>query len=301
MPFFSIIIPAFNRAKIIEKAIISVKNQSFHDWECIIVDDGSTDNTKDIVMKLLNEDKRIKYVYQENAERSAARNNGIQHAIGNYICFLDSDDEFLEKHLENLYTNISLKDNPIAMFFTNFQICQNTIVTSPLMPVLTEDVVDYLVYNPIIPARTCIHKKILLNFQFEEDIVIVEDLLLWLRIALNYPVFQFQENDVIYNLHEDNSINIKNNAASKRLKGLKLFFNRFRDIRSKLTKIQYRFLIGDTHFALMKYYYYHNKKFKAFYHIILSIFYQRKHKQLKHKLLIVFKLLFGIKILEYSK
>ena len=68
------------------------------------VDDGSTDNTKQIVNKI--SDNRIKYIYQENSERSAARNNGINHSNGEWICFLDSDDSYKESHLNNFYKEI---------------------------------------------------------------------------------------------------------------------------------------------------------------------------------------------------
>ena len=76
-PFFSIIIPTYNRAHLISMAIDSVIAQTFENWELIIVDDGSTDNTKELVDNYCSIDKRIRYIYQENAERSAARNNGI--------------------------------------------------------------------------------------------------------------------------------------------------------------------------------------------------------------------------------
>jgi glycosyltransferase involved in cell wall biosynthesis len=89
-PFFSIILPTYNRASFISKAIESVIDQLYNKWELIILDDGSTDNTKEIVLSF--NDDRIRYIYQENKERSAARNNGIRNAKGEYICFLDSDD-----------------------------------------------------------------------------------------------------------------------------------------------------------------------------------------------------------------
>ena len=99
MPFYSVIIPTYNRAKLISEAIKSVLEQTFKDWELIIVDDGSTDNTKETVQKFY--DERIKYHYQENQERSAARNTGIDLATGDYLCFLDSDDYYLENHLQS--------------------------------------------------------------------------------------------------------------------------------------------------------------------------------------------------------
>jgi glycosyltransferase involved in cell wall biosynthesis len=86
-PFFSVVIPTFNRANMISGAIQSVLEQTFKDFELIVIDDGSTDQTAQIIGGF--NDERIKYNYQQNTERSQARNNGIKIARGRYICFLD--------------------------------------------------------------------------------------------------------------------------------------------------------------------------------------------------------------------
>jgi len=104
MPFFSIIIPTYNRAHTIRRPIDSILAQTFTDWELIIVDDGSTDNTKEIIDGY--NDQRIRYVWQENQERSEARNHGISLAKGEWICFQDSDDEYLPEHLQILHEGI---------------------------------------------------------------------------------------------------------------------------------------------------------------------------------------------------
>ena len=95
MPLFSIIIPSFNRASIISKTLDSVLAQTFKDWECLVVDDKSTDNTKEIIEKYLVKDKRIHYLTNE-LEKGAqgARNTGILYAKGYYVSFLDSDDRW---------------------------------------------------------------------------------------------------------------------------------------------------------------------------------------------------------------
>ena len=103
-PFFSIIIPSYNRAHVLPVTIKSVLHQTYKNWELIIVDDGSIDNTKEVVEKI--NDTRVRYIYQENAERSAARNNGIRNAKGDWICFLDSDDSYKKNHLNNFYKEI---------------------------------------------------------------------------------------------------------------------------------------------------------------------------------------------------
>jgi glycosyltransferase involved in cell wall biosynthesis len=93
-PFYSVVIPLFNRANTITAVIQSVLKQSCQDFEIILVDDGSTDNPKPVIDKIA--DPRIKYFYQENAGGSKARNTGMQAAKGHYIAFLDSDDFFLK-------------------------------------------------------------------------------------------------------------------------------------------------------------------------------------------------------------
>ncbi len=96
---FSIIIPAYNSAKFIDCAINSVFEQSVNDWELIIVDDGSTDDTLSVLEKYSGDD-RITVISQQNEGVSAARNNGINHAKGKYLAFLDADDVWHADHLE---------------------------------------------------------------------------------------------------------------------------------------------------------------------------------------------------------
>jgi glycosyltransferase involved in cell wall biosynthesis len=97
-PFFSVVIPTYNRAGFIKKTIESVLAQSFQDFEIIVVDDGSTDNTESIVSGIVN--RKIHYLKKNNAERAAARNFGATKARGEYINFLDSDDVLYTNHLQ---------------------------------------------------------------------------------------------------------------------------------------------------------------------------------------------------------
>ena len=99
MPKVSVIIPTYNRAHLIKQSVQSVLEQSYQDFEIIIVDDGSTDNTDQVIRdlgKLVN----IVYRYQENQGRSKARNTGLRIATGQYITFLDSDDTYLQNKLQ---------------------------------------------------------------------------------------------------------------------------------------------------------------------------------------------------------
>jgi len=108
MSFFSIIIPTYNRAHIIRNAIEAVMFQTFTDFELIISDDGSTDNTEEIISPFLS-DSRIKYFKQMNKGVCAARNFGANHASGKYLIFLDSDDTINENWLSDFHS-IAEKD-----------------------------------------------------------------------------------------------------------------------------------------------------------------------------------------------
>ena len=113
MPYFSIVIPTFNRAALIATTINTVLKQDFNDFEIIIIDDGSTDNTETLLCHILT-DKKIIYYKQENKERGAARNQGIKMAAGKYVLFLDSDDLLNPNHLSALIQIIDL--HPEANF-----------------------------------------------------------------------------------------------------------------------------------------------------------------------------------------
>lgn len=96
-PVFSVIVPVFNRAHLLGRALGSVLTQSFADFEIVVVDDGSRDDPQSVVQAI--GDSRIRFVRQENRGGGAARNTGIDRARGKYIAFLDSDDRFLPHHL----------------------------------------------------------------------------------------------------------------------------------------------------------------------------------------------------------
>lgn len=105
-PFFSIIIPTYNRADLIAATLRSVQTQEFAAFEVLVVDDGSKDNTAEVVQPFLT-DARFQYLPKANAERGAARNYGLSRAQGEYVIFLDSDDLFHSNHLATLHAAIT--------------------------------------------------------------------------------------------------------------------------------------------------------------------------------------------------
>src|SRR3989440_1186714 len=103
-PLVSVIIPTYNYAHFITEAVASVQSQTYSNWEIIVVDDGSTDDTEEVVKRIAADERRISYLRQDNARQAAARNNGISHAKGNYFQFLDGDDLIEPQKLEQQVT-----------------------------------------------------------------------------------------------------------------------------------------------------------------------------------------------------
>jgi glycosyltransferase involved in cell wall biosynthesis len=112
MPFFTIIIPVYNRAKLIEQTLCSVFNQTFTDYEVVVVDDGSTDDTPAVLSRLAG---RIRAVRQKNSGPAGARNRGMACATGNYIAFLDSDDLWFPWTLATFRRAIEENRNPALL------------------------------------------------------------------------------------------------------------------------------------------------------------------------------------------
>ncbi len=256
-PFFSIIIPAYNRAYILPETIQSIQDQSYTNWEVIVVDDGSKDNTRELIESLSLEDNRIRYVFQQNAERSAARNNGADHALGNYLMFLDSDDKYTAGHLEKLKAFITEKQEPIALFFSNLSYLHEYGIEVPEIPVMEKGKeFEYLLLQPITPSRVCIHRKILNEFRFDPEIVIVEDLVLWVSIATKYPVFQLCENSLLYRIHEGNSVDLSKNSYLSRYKGLQRLFHheKYTSVSQNIPDNIKRHLLAECSFNMARHF-----------------------------------------------
>lgn len=113
-PKISVIIPFYNVEKYIERCIQSVKNQTWSDFECLLIDDESPDNSYQIALDCIHEDPRFSIIQQKNKGLGGARNTGIEHAKGEYIAFLDSDDWWDNKFLEIMYSEAILTDADVV-------------------------------------------------------------------------------------------------------------------------------------------------------------------------------------------
>jgi len=188
MPDVSVIIPTYNRADYVCEAVESVLSQIYQDFELIIVDDGSTDNTRERLEKY---SKRILYVYQENKGVSFARNKGIELSSCPYICFLDSDDIWTERKLE-IQTGI-MKSNPdIHISYTDEIWIRKGVRVNPKKKhrKFAGDLFEKSLELCIISPSSVMIKRDLFEKTgfFDEELEVCEDYDLWLRITKDYPV-----------------------------------------------------------------------------------------------------------------
>jgi glycosyltransferase involved in cell wall biosynthesis len=188
-PFFSVIIPTFNRETFIEKAVDSVLGQSFSDLELIVIDDGSTDKTKELISHC--SDKRLNYVYQKNQGVANARNKGMKLARGEFIAFLDSDDHWVSEKLE--VSSDYIKNFPdIHIFHTEEVWYKNGNLLDQKKKHKKPTGFVYEKALPIccISISTAVIKKEVFDAVgiFDEELVACEDYDFWLRATHKYEV-----------------------------------------------------------------------------------------------------------------
>ncbi|MEY4571681.1 MAG: hypothetical protein RLZ10_892 [Bacteroidota bacterium] len=288
-PYFSIIIPTYNRAHLISTAIDSVINQTFVDWELIIVDDGSTDETKELILSYQKNDSRIYYFYQENAERSAARNKGIKHTKGKYICFLDSDDYFLPTRLLQLYYSIHKNESP-KFYFTGKTILHEDNKTE-VNDILLSDQdmkIDLLFSLNIHSQQCCIHNDILKKYLFDTNFSIGEDLELWLRIYTEFTFIPLKEIcSVIVVNHPERSVGIgKIDSYQKQLNTLLHIKNlKYPKLKKKLNSNIHGVLM-----SILRCHYYKREKRKFFKVFFLTLRFSILESK-KEKLFMLIKLI----------
>jgi len=234
-PFFSIILPTYNRASLLPRSIGSLIKQTYQDWELVVVDDGSTDNTQNVV-KSFN-DPRIKYVYQNNSERSAARNKGIDNASGTWICFLDSDDEYQTNHLRELAKFIEDTTPSPGLIATGITTQQEEAGKWKEYLNLNNRILQEIGSKFLIPSQVCVHRSILEKVRFDVRFRLWEDTHLWLRIAAQYPVYQMEEYTVIQHIHEQGTV----------VQGMKKI--RLKEVVQYIAAVQD---LRDNHVALFK-------------------------------------------------
>ncbi|TDG37151.1 glycosyltransferase [Pedobacter changchengzhani] len=271
----SVIVPCFNQARFLNECITSLIKQNYTNWECLIVNDGSTDNTEEKSIEWQKKDNRILYVKKENGGLSSARNVGLQHATGDYIQFLDSDD-FLDpnKFLKSIN---KISNNKNTVVITNFALFEdkNQEILAPYCK-LEEAHFNQLTLlkdwdkSFTIPIHCAIFPQNLIkNFSFFEDLKAKEDWLFWVQIYKNNPPTAFIDEPLAYyrisavNMTKNDDLMLENQLAA---------FEKLEDIINN--EVQYNSLLryNNTYFL--------NENFKL----------KKEVKRLKEKRKLMYKL-----------
>jgi glycosyltransferase involved in cell wall biosynthesis len=208
-PRVSIILPTYNGAKYINRAIESVLSQTLSDWELLVINDGSTDETEEIIKEYIKKDNRIIYLKQENQGPAIARKNGIEKSKGEYIAFIDDDDVWIDKNKLNAQVDFLDENYEYVM-----------VGTSGIIQYEKSD--DYVNYRVLIKDED-IRRKMLSRCNFIQSSVMVkrsvlgdlsivpivkigvpEDYLLWLRLGLIGKMKNLPQKMVVYTNRKGN-------------------------------------------------------------------------------------------------
>jgi glycosyltransferase involved in cell wall biosynthesis len=197
-PLISVIIPCYNSATYLESAVRTVLEQTYGCHEIIVIDDGSTDSTSELLRKF---DGELQYLYQANRGPSAARNTGIKAAKGKYICFLDADDTWNPEKLE-LQLRFMETNPDVGLVFSDEEEADSEKILSPSLltksqfypeivsqPRLKEAATKLLIEN-FVPTSTVMTRRECFEYAgfFDEGLPVSEDRDMWSRIAARFPI-----------------------------------------------------------------------------------------------------------------
>lgn len=184
----TVVIPAYNAAKSIDRTIVSILNQTFTSYEIIVVDDGSTDNTADY---LKSNFPSVRVIRQINGGPSKARNTGIQNAQGEYIAFLDADDYWEKEKLEQQVSKLEASPECVWAFSAFYKLRDGVKIPSQIYSDYNgEDCLDLIVAGIPVHTSTVVVKRSVFKektFLFNEGFSNSEDREVWYKLACRYP------------------------------------------------------------------------------------------------------------------
>lgn len=237
-PIVSVITPVYNSEKYIEKTINSVRNQTYTNFELILVDDCSSDNSQEIIKKITKIDHRVRYILLENNSGAAvARNTGIEAANGRYIAFLDSDDVWEEKKIETQLKFMEINKHPFT--YTAFKtITEDNKVIQDVISVPEKLNYDQLLKNTAIACSTVIIDREVVGY-FKMPLVRKgQDTATWLKLLREKIPYAYGINEVLSSYRK-----VTGSISDDKLSALKRTWNTYRNIEKlPLIKAVYYFL-----------------------------------------------------------
>jgi len=228
MPKISIIIPTYNRANLLAKSINSVLSQTYKDFELIVVDDGSTDNTSEIVENFKKNDVRIVYIHIDNSGGPAhPKNIGIKKAQGEYIAFLDDDDEWMSTKLEKQISLFENNKDDLAIVS-----CDSVVIDDRgEIAVKTSKITNYglrdlLIKNSIFTGTVLMKASAIQNMDlFDEQLKFLEDWDMWIRILADNKKIEFYP-EILFKYNIGNANTTKNVSDTKKIEALEYVYKK---------------------------------------------------------------------------
>lgn len=214
-PLVSVIVTTYNRKELLKETLDSILNQTFTNFELIVVDDGSTDNTEEIIQKI--KDTRIIYIKIDNWGGPARpRNIGIKKAKGEYIAFCDDDDLWVEEKLDKQLSEFA-NGELIAVGSTSKVFGYTEIHRTKRRHIITNKILNFndILNGNAAPLSSLLVRKSSLQFNESQDYLFVEDFLFQIELVLLGGILIIDEPLIGYRQHKNNSSSIKKNSLNK--------------------------------------------------------------------------------------
>ncbi len=275
VPGVSVVIPAYNYERFLKQAIDSALNQDYPLLEIVVVDDGSTDKTAELVATLSETTNKIRYIYQKNAGLPAARNTGIREAKFDYVGFLDADDEWLPNMLSRAMESFAQlpKEFGIVACRSNHIDAQGApLLLKKLTPDLPQEITcrDILLKTRFSPSSVVARRSALIECgYFDVNLRSSEDRDMWIRIASRHRVMLNPDRLMLIRLHP---VSMSTHADRMKLNARKVFQKAYRNgLVSKLDFVFWLRVLSFAYFQTAWMYQGEGRRFKALREMALSI------------------------------
>ena len=220
-PLISVIIPAYNAEQFLDETLESVLSQTYENWECIIVNDGSTDNTEEIAKKWCEKDSRFRLTNKENGGLSSARNWGIKESKAEYIAFLDADDILTPDSLEVrinvlIEQNVDLVATKLQHFTDKLPKVSKNNARQDVLYYAKEGLTQLMAFNKVTPSTVLCKKSVMDEvggFTWHKK---AEDLHCWLKVLFaGYKIYRIDETLLLYRLVENSMSSTDRNCSKE--------------------------------------------------------------------------------------
>ncbi|TYA86791.1 glycosyltransferase family 2 protein [Seonamhaeicola marinus] len=262
-PFFSVVIPLYNKEDFVETTLNSVLNQTFNNFELIIINDGSTDNSLKVAQEF--KDTRIKIIQQKNLGLSAARNAGIKKAKANYIAFLDADDLWMHDYLQTQY-NLIQKHKSESIFATNlreFTSRKHSDLNSfSYNPSNEKLITNYfkICKNIFGPSSLVVKKDLVLDIgYFNESITYGEGDEYFIKCFSKYNLVYYQEAKMLYRVGIQNQLTAPNKNSNRVIPDYEVYLknNQNKDLKKYIDFVHFKLVVlykMELNYKLVKFY-----------------------------------------------